>query len=255
MFKSLLMALGLCLAAQPALADGPAAPASDIAKETVTFQGRERTYYLYAPPGKAPVPLIVLLHGTGGNGLYMATMWKDVAAREGIALLAPDSLHSDDGWSVEADGPDLVHAVLVKVAAEHAIDAHRIYAFGQSGGAVHALRLGMMESEFFAAVAVHAGSWRHPYEYAEMDFAKRKIPVSISVGDKDAYFSMESVRNTEHVLTLRGFPVTVNILAGREHRYSDTPADFNAGVWKFLQGNVLPGDAKYVDYYFPAPLR
>jgi poly(3-hydroxybutyrate) depolymerase len=251
MFKSFLTALAIAFALQPALAAG------DIAKETIAFGGRDRTYYLYVPaaPAPVPMPMIVLLHGTGGNGLYMAQMWEDVATREGIALLAPDSLHSGAGWDLRVDGPDYIRAVLAQVGAAHAIDSQRVYLFGQSGGAVYALQLGMLESEFFAAVAVHAGSWRHPDEYEAMRYAKRKIPVSISIGDKDEYFSMESVQNTQRVLTDGGFPITVNILKDRVHRYSDVPANFNAGVWTFLRGHVLPGDPKYADYYYQAPLR
>jgi poly(3-hydroxybutyrate) depolymerase len=249
MLKSLLTVLAIAFALRPALAAG------DIAKETIAFRGRDRTYYLYAPVAPAPVPMIVLLHGTGGNGQYMAQMWEDVATREGIALLAPDSLHSDAGWDLRVDGPDYIRAVIAQVAAAHPIDPHRMYLFGQSGGAVYSLDLGMLESEFFAAVAVHAGSWRHTDEYETMHYAKRKIPVSISIGDKDEYFSMESVQNTQRLLTDNGFPITVNILKGRVHRYSDTPADFNAGVWNFLRGHVLQGDPKYADYYYQAPLR
>jgi poly(3-hydroxybutyrate) depolymerase len=250
MFKSFLTALVILFAAQPALAGG------DIAKETLTFRSHDRTYYVYAPPAaSAPVPLIVLLHGTGGNGLFMASRWHDVAVKEGIALVAPDSLHSQVGWGIDVDGPDYIRAVLTKVAAEHPIDARRVYLFGQSGGAVHALRLGMLESEFFAAVAVHAGTWRHTAEYGVTDFAKRKIPVSISIGDKDEYFPMDSVRNTKQVLADRGFPIEVNILGGRVHSYLDVPDDFNAGVWEFLKRNPLPYDPKYVDYYYSAPMR
>ena len=199
--------------------------------------------------------MIVLLHGTGGDGLYMARMWANVAAREGIALLAPDALHSDAGWDTRVDGPDYIRTLLASAGAGHAIDAHRIYLFGQSGGAVYALQLGMLESEFFAAVAVHAGSWRHPDEYEAVRYAKRKIPVSISIGDKDEYFSMESVQNTQRLLADGGFPIEVHILKDGVHRYSTVPADFNAGVWNFLRSHVLPGEPKYVDYYYRQPLR
>ncbi len=63
---------------------GPAA-ADEIARSTIAFEGRERTYYLDVPDRaqSGPVPLVVLLHGSGGNGLFMAQQWKDIAAREG----------------------------------------------------------------------------------------------------------------------------------------------------------------------------
>jgi poly(3-hydroxybutyrate) depolymerase len=251
MLKRVLPILALVLALRPALA------ADDIAKETTQFDGRARTYYFYAPtaPAPAPMPMILLLHGSGSHGLYMAQAWRDVASREDIALLAPDSLHPDIGWDLRVDGPDYIRAVIAQVTANHAIDPHRIYLFGQSGGAVYALQLGMLESEFFAAVAIHAGSWRHPEEYKAVDYAKRKIPVSISVGDQDVYFSLDAVRNTQRILTLGGFPVEANILKNGLHRYSDVPADFNAKVWDFLKRNTLSGDPKYADYDYRPEMR
>jgi predicted esterase len=175
--------------------------------------------------------------------------------REGIVLVAPDSLHPDIGWDLRVDGPDYIRAVLAAVTATHSIDPHRLYVFGQSGGAVYTLQLGMLESEFFAAVAVHAGAWRHPEEYKVADYATRKIPVSISVGDLDEYFPMESVRNTQHILTLAGFPIEVNVLPGRHHAYADVPADFNDTVWTFFRRTTLPGDPKYADYTYRADMR
>ncbi len=251
MFKRVMPVLALMLALRPALA------ADDIAKQTIAFEGRDRTYYLYTPvaAAPAPMPMVVLLHGTGSHGLYMAQAWKDVASRNGIVLLAPDSLHPDIGWDLRVDGPDYIHAVMARAAANTAIDPRRIYLFGQSGGAVYALQLGMLESEFFAAVAIHAGSWRHPEEYKAADYAARKIPVSISVGDRDQYFPLDAVQNTQHILTLRGFPVEVTILKDREHRYSDVPADFNDRAWDFLKRTTLSGDPRYTDYYYRPEMR
>lgn len=248
MLRRLLSLLFLVLALTPARA-------ADITKETLAFDGRDRTFYLYAPPATAPAPLVLLLHGSGSRGIFMAKIWKDLATREGIVLVAPDSLHPDIGWDLRVDGPDYIRAVLAQVTATHAIDPHRLYVFGQSGGAVYTLQLAMLESEFFAAAAVHAGAWRHPVEYKVADYATRKIPVSISVGDQDEYFPMDSVQNTQHILTLAGFPVEVNILPGRHHPYADVPADFNDGVWAFFRRTTLQGDPKFADYSYRADMR
>ena len=228
---------------------GPAA-AGTISRDTATFAGRERTYYLDVPDRaqSGPAPLIVLLHGSGGNGLFMAQRWQETAEREGIVLLAPDSLHPDAGWDLHDDGPDYIHAVIATVAAAHPVDFKRLYVFGQSGGAVYTLTLAMLESEYFAAAAFHAGGWRRPAEYRVATFATRKIPISMWVGDQDEYFSMPSVRTTEHVLVEAGFPAELNVLPGRRHSYQDVPADFHDRVWKFLSSHALDGPAKYAEY-------
>jgi predicted esterase len=230
------------------LVPGLAAAAGQPEKLTMAFGGRERTYYLLSPDGRKPAPLLLLLHGSGGSGLFMLEQWTDVASREDIILLAPDSLHMDEGWDLHADGPDFIHAVIDAVAAAHPVDFHRLYVFGQSGGAVYTLTLAMLESEYFAAAALHAGAWRRAAEYRVMDYARRKIPISIWVGDEDEYFPVTSVNNTRRVLSDAGFPVTLNLLRDRRHSLLDVPKDFNAEVWAFLGGHVLDDIPKYAPY-------
>src|SRR5262245_19093638 len=85
--------------------------ADKISKETLDSQGKQRTYYLLAPDSTkqaTSVPLIVLLHGSGRNGLSLMEKWKDLASREGIIIAGPDA--SDPrGWRVPEDGPAFIH--------------------------------------------------------------------------------------------------------------------------------------------------
>jgi len=236
----------------------PAQAAESVSKLSFSFDGRDRTFYVLVPDkaSDAPRPLLVLLHGSGGSGLFMIQRWQDEAAREGIVLLAPDSLHTDIGWDIHNDGPDYIHAAIQAVAAANAIDFHRLYVFGQSGGAVYALNLAMLESEYFAAAAYHAGGWRKPAEYHYADYARRKIPVAAYVGDRDEYFSVESVQATENLLKQRGIPAELHLLPGRVHAYSDVPADFHDTVWNFLKGNALIDIPKFAPYRFgAAPMK
>jgi poly(3-hydroxybutyrate) depolymerase len=73
------------------------------AKETVTkltfeFHGNTRTYDTFVPDIPVPMPVMVLLHGSGRNGQIMADAWKDLAAREHFIVAAPDAMDSA-GWS------------------------------------------------------------------------------------------------------------------------------------------------------------
>jgi poly(3-hydroxybutyrate) depolymerase len=43
--------------------------AKDSMKSTFRFEGKQRTYYFFAPDKEGPLPLVVLLHGSGRNGL------------------------------------------------------------------------------------------------------------------------------------------------------------------------------------------
>jgi predicted esterase len=178
----------------------------------------------------------------------MLERWTDVASHEDVILLAPNSLHTDVGWDFHTDGPDFVHALIDTVAANHPVDFRRLYLFGQSGGAVYTLTLAMLESEYFAAAALHAGAWRLAAEYRVMDYAKRKIPISIWVGDEDEYFSLSSVKNTQCALAGAAFPVELNLLTNRHHSLLDVPPDFNANVFAFLGRHALGDISKYVPY-------
>jgi len=223
--------------------------AADVARLSFPYRSAERTYYLDVPASAtANPPLVVLLHGSGGNGAFMISRWQDVAAREGIVLLAPDSLHTDKGWDLKDDGPDYIHDLIASVAAAHPVDHRRIYAFGQSGGAVYALTLGMLESEYFAAIGFHAGGWRKPAEYKATAYATRKIPIAMWVGDQDEYFPMASLHQTEHVLTEAGFPAELHILDGRRHSYMDVPDGFHDEVWAFFRAHSLDGAPRYAEY-------
>src|SRR3569832_484058 len=231
-FKGLVLALAILM---PGLA-----AAAVPAKLSLPFEGHDRTYYLFVPDGgEGALPRGVLLHGSGGNGLYMIQRWQDIATRELIVLLAPDSLHSEVGWDLATDGPDYIHATIQAAEVAHSIEFHHLYVFGQSGGAVYALNLAMLESEYFAAAAFHAGGWRKPAEYRYADYAERKIPFAMFVGDRDEYFSVDSVQATRRILTEHGIPAELHLLPGRVHSYLDVPADFHDAVWSILKPNTL----------------
>jgi poly(3-hydroxybutyrate) depolymerase len=69
-------------------------------KETLNFSGKKRTYYVFAPPGlTAPAPWLLLLHGSSHDGMSLIDPWKGLAQKEGLILVAPDSIHSQCGIS------------------------------------------------------------------------------------------------------------------------------------------------------------
>lgn len=143
-------------------------------KQNLTLQGVERTYYTFVPEKlTAPAPLLLLLHGSGRDGMSQINEWKDLAEKQGIVLVAPDSANSRE-WSMNTDGTEFLHEVVEAVRAKHSIDGSRLYVFGHSAGAVFALYMGVMESRYFAAAGVHAGAMGEDF-YPYLDLAKRKF--------------------------------------------------------------------------------
>jgi poly(3-hydroxybutyrate) depolymerase len=219
----------------------------EITKELITSNGKPRAYYLYVPSTvKAPAPLIVTLHGSNRNGVTLVEKWKDYAKKEGIILAGPDASNLR-GWGSPQDGPDYLHQLVEELKTKYPINPRRVYLFGHSAGASFALHMSMMESQYFAAAAIHAGALA-PQDMGLLDLAKRKIPISIQVGDSDQFFPLPAVRATRDALKEAGFPVELLEIANHDHWYYDKAAKFNQTAWEFLKKHELDKDPQYQKY-------
>ena len=240
--RALLLALVCALSAAAALAAGP-----EIRRETVQSGGKPRTYWLFVPDGASgPRPLLLLLHGSGRNGETLVKPWRDLAEKEGIILAAPDAA-DPKWWTLVADGPAFLRDVVEAVRAKTPIDPRRMFLFGHSAGAVFALQMAAFESEYFAAVAIHAGALPAG-DFATFDWATRKIPYAIWIGTRDAFFPIDAARATRDALATRGFEVAYVEMPGHTHDYYGSAREVNRDAWKFFQAHPLKADPKYSAY-------
>lgn len=226
--------------------------AERVAKETVTVDGGTRTYYLFIPARakEGPAPLVILLHGSRSDGKSLLDKWEPQAKKDGIILAGPDSLHSEL-WGMHDDGPRFLRDLVEAIKTKHAIDTKRIYLFGHSSGATHALALAVLESEYFAAVAVHAGVLDRVWQ-PFLAQSPRKIPVAIWVGTRDPFFSVTNVRATRDALWNAGFVAELTEIQGHTHRYSERASEVNESAWAFLQKCQLAVDPKFQLYPPPS---
>lgn len=227
-----------------------AAAKDDITKELITSQGKTRPYYLYVPStikAGTQAPLIVMLHGSGRIGISLVEKWKDLAKKEGVIIAGPDSTNTR-GWSSPQDGPDFLHDLVEELKTKYPVNPRRVYLFGHSAGATFSLEMGLLESQYFAAVAIHAGAL--PQDAFEIDMAKRKIPIYIQVGDSDQFFPLTAVRATRDALNAKGFSVELTEIPGHDHNYYDTAAKTNTSAWEFLKKRELESDPSYRKYRF-----
>jgi poly(3-hydroxybutyrate) depolymerase len=216
-------------------------------KQAITSDGKERTYYTFAPEKVAsPAPLLLLLHGSGRDGMSQIDEWKGLAEQDGLVLVAPDSLNSHE-WSMGVDGPEFLHAIVEATRAKYSIDGKRMYIFGHSAGAVFALYIGVMESQYFAAAGVHAGAMKDDF-FPSLDLAKRKLPLAIWVGTEDPYFSLTLVRNTQSELKKHGFDAQVFEIRGHDHNYYAISKELNPKILDFFNGSKLESDPKWQVY-------
>ena len=231
---------------------GPTASAKDdITKELMTSNGKTRAYYLYMPStikAESPVPLILMLHGSGRVGLSLVEKWKDLAKKENFIIAGPDSSNSQ-GWGMPQDGPDFLRDLVEELKKKYPINPRRVYLFGHSAGAIFALEISLMESEYFAATAIHAGALP-PDDRDLIQMAKRKIPMFIQVGDSDQSFPLKAVRATRDLLNQNGFSVELTEIPKHDHWYYDLAPKINLAAWDFLKKYELNQDPVYRTFHF-----
>jgi polyhydroxybutyrate depolymerase len=144
----------------------------------LVHDGRRRAYRVHVPP-VVPVnaPLVIQLHGGGGNGtgLDRLTRWHALADRERFAVVSPNGFdrHWNDGrlpaMAGDVDDVGFVATLIDCVAGWLPIDRGRVYVAGISNGAMMAARLASQLPDRIAAFAQVAGTvsadaptWRHP---------------------------------------------------------------------------------------------
>jgi poly(3-hydroxybutyrate) depolymerase len=229
------------------------AASAKVTREIVTSGGTPLRYALYVPaqvttlpPGGSKVPLVIAFHRSRGDGEAMAGKWRKAADDGGFVVAAPEG-KDNAVWDLTVEGPvflrDLVHAVAARVPP---IDPRRVYLFGDREGGTYAEILGLIQSEFVAAVASHAGILP-PGTYQWIEVARRKIPLFVMAGNQDVNIKLEAVRTMEERLQAKAIPVVVEVLRGHENWYDDRAASLNGKAWEFLRGHILPGEPVFRD--------
>lgn len=224
-----------------------------IVKNELTSEGKKRPFYLFVPKSVTkdkPVPLLVLLHGSGRNGRILVEHWQKLAEKESIILVGPDAQNSEH-WSVPEDGPQFLYDLVEKLKTEQSIDARRVYLFGHSAGASYGLLMSALESNYFAAAAVSAGAVMKE-RYSFLDQAERKIPIALFVGTEDPFFPLAEVHRTRDAFFERKFPVELTEIKNLDHNYYSKSSEINKMAWEFLVKYRLDNDPKYKQYNFKA---
>ena len=118
---------------------------------------------IYRPPGLSlskAVPLVLALHGSGGNaqGMEGQTKLEELARQKGFVLVIPDSA-TDPPWQDPGD-ISYIAGLLASVDKAQNIDRQRQYVTGFSAGGREAYAIACRLSAQFAAVAVVSSALR-----------------------------------------------------------------------------------------------
>jgi len=184
-------------------------PSADIRPgERALGLGSDRDGLVYVPASykaDTPMPLVVLLHGAGGN-CYSARSRFPVADELGFIILAPDS-RDERTWDelLGAFGPDqeFIAASLSSVLGKWSIDTRHIALAGVSDGASYALSLGVGNGDIFTHLIAFSAAFVLPQR------VRGKPRIFISHGTRDPVMPIATTgRDVVRRLTTLGYDVT-----------------------------------------------
>jgi polyhydroxybutyrate depolymerase len=146
-------------------------------EKTIVVAGIERTYTLHLPPsydGKTKIPLVIAMHGGGGNGGSMDKLYglNEAADKEGVAVVYPNgsgrlkdkllTWNSGNccGYALDnkIDDVAFIKALISELKTSINADPKRIYATGMSNGGMMSYRVACELSDEIAGIAPVAGA-------------------------------------------------------------------------------------------------
>ena len=166
---------GVVVAQEPAAYDRPGR--YDLKLDNV------RDGSVYVPKdykASVPAPLLVWLHGAGGQGNISPNL-AALADEFGVIVLAPDSREWTWGAILGRWGPDLdfLQLAMKQTVSRHAVDRERLWLGGFSDGGSFSLSLGISYGDIFRKVFAGAPGVMQPIE------ANGKPPIFLAHGRQD----------------------------------------------------------------------
>lgn len=173
-----------------------------------------------------PVPLLVALHGAGGDAQGGLSIIRSTAEQFGIVILAPAS--RGPTWDAIRDGygPDteVIDRALEEIFSFVHVDPQRIGVTGFSDGASYALGLGLANGDLFGKVLAFSPG------FVPQGPASGKPAIFISHGTQDEVLPIDATsRRVVPALKRRGYEVAYREFDG-PHTVPPAVA-VEAGLW------------------------
>ncbi len=205
----------------------------------------DQPYRLFVPSSYngSPMPLVVAMHGTGGNentifddATYQHGPLKAAAEKHGAIVVSPLGRGVTEYRGI---GENDVFQVLADVQRRYKIDEDRIYLTGHSMGGTGAAYLAMRHPDLFAAVAPLAAA----YSFPSIARNAASIPFLWIGGAADAEFYHRGVAAGVERMRKFGAPVISEAIPGEGH--SGPVKDFDRVLAWLLQHRRDPNPRRF----------
>jgi phospholipase/carboxylesterase len=176
----------------------------------------------FLPGGKvpdAPAPLIVALHGLGGNADDFAVVYREAADDRDAILIVPEAVRPYPPgytWGDQEEAESLVLRAIEQARADYPIDPDRIVLTGFSQGGYLTYSLALRHPELFAGAIPVGGSYHFP-PAALPDGRNERPRFYIMYGGRDA--ALANNRRAARILREAGFAVKLRIYPEVGHSY------------------------------------
>lgn len=173
----------------------------------IELGGKKYPYAIFVPESpQADYPMIVILHGRGGDGASIIESWVKRLHNEFI-IVCP-SYPMGAWWTLTAE--NLILELTRKIRAQYPVDYNRVFLAGLSNGAIGAYMTGMFYPDYFAAIVPIAGAITERYMHFLVNL--NNTPIYIIQGQDDPFFPIEYSRRIHQILSDTKSPVVY-----REH--------------------------------------
>ncbi len=190
-----------------------------------SFDGKLVPYRVYVPTSYSPskkYPLVVLLHGAGGDESDFIEAykgeWPKLAEQHGYILASVTGRGPLSGYSKESGGEQDVLDVMELVKQRYSIDSSKVFLGGHSMGGGGTWRLGMAYSADFAGLIPIAGTSAQLAPGLDAQMKKGiRMPVLMICGESDALVPAPGCRVVAEKAKELKAPVTYKEYPGADH--------------------------------------
>lgn len=202
---------------------------------------------LAPPPGDAPLPLVVALHGDEGNPGAVQFEWEETWMLHQDFIVVTPQLHTQDGVMPDGDngwdnfpdeGATLIRQVLTDLEGRYDIDINRTYLTGVSAGSWWLGQRGYTMQDLFAAVQISCGGSPLAWGIYELPDDACKLPTRFEVAADD--FLYDPAKTLEGELLELGHEVEFSTSSCSGHCCGG-PDEYGEAAWQFFQDRVRCG--------------